>query len=106
MIVYGIELEALVHLLRDRRFQQNVITGMIGLAALVAMAREGRTRTLARVLAWDKRQRGRIAHASRSGGLPSPDREGRRGANRASTRLATACPVPSPISEPTTASPG
>jgi hypothetical protein len=56
MIVRGAELGALVHLLRDRRFQQNLITGIIGLAALVRIAREGRTRMLTCLMAWDKRQ--------------------------------------------------
>jgi hypothetical protein len=35
-----------------------------------------------------------------------PDREGLRGGDSRSIRPATACPVPSPISEPTTMSPG
>jgi len=55
MIVRGVELDALLNLLRDRRFQQNVITGAIALAAVVSMAREGWTRNLVRVVAWDKR---------------------------------------------------
>jgi len=60
MTVRWVELVALAHLLRDRRFQQTVITGMIGLAALVRMAREVRTRSLARLIAWDKRQDRRL----------------------------------------------
>jgi len=60
MTMRGVELVALAHLLRDRRFQQSVITGMIGLAALVSMAREVRARGLARLMAWDKRQDRRL----------------------------------------------
>jgi hypothetical protein len=67
MILRGVELDALVHALRDRRVQQNLITGIIGLAALVGIAREGRTRMLTHVLTWDKRQgrRDRTAAARR-----------------------------------------
>ncbi len=43
--------------LRDRDFQARVITGAIGAAALARLAQEGRDRNLARLAAWDKRQR-------------------------------------------------
>jgi hypothetical protein len=44
MVVRWVELDALMHLLRDRRFQQNLVTGIIGLAALGHMGREGQSR--------------------------------------------------------------
>jgi len=56
MIVLGVELDALLRLLRDRRFQQNVITSIIVLAALARLARESRDRSIARLVAWDKKQ--------------------------------------------------
>jgi len=56
LIVLGIEVSALVHLLRDRRFQQNVIVGIIVLAALSGLARENRARNIARLVAWDKKR--------------------------------------------------
>ncbi len=43
--------------LRDRDFQARVITGTIAAAALASLAREGRDRNLARLAAWDRRQR-------------------------------------------------
>jgi hypothetical protein len=39
-------------LLRDRRFREDAIVGAIVVAALVQMAREGRTRTWSRVVVW------------------------------------------------------
>jgi hypothetical protein len=65
MIVRWVGLDALIHLLRDRRFQENLITAIIGLAALRHMGKEGRTRMLARVLAWDKRLARRAQPAAR-----------------------------------------
>jgi hypothetical protein len=54
-VTLGIELDALAHLLRSRRFRERVIVGGIALAALARMARESRARTFARLAAWDKR---------------------------------------------------
>jgi hypothetical protein len=56
LIMLGIGLEALLNLLRNPRFQRNVITGLIGLAALARLSRESRARSLARLAAWDKKQ--------------------------------------------------
>jgi hypothetical protein len=56
LIVLGIELEALLNLLRSPRFQQNVIMGLIGLAALAHLSRETRARSFSRLAAWDKKQ--------------------------------------------------
>jgi hypothetical protein len=56
LIVLGIELQALLNLLRSPKFQRNVITGLIGLAALGRLSRENRTRSFARLAAWDKKQ--------------------------------------------------
>jgi hypothetical protein len=56
LIVLGIELEALLNLLRSPRFQRNVITGLIGLAAIARISRESQARNLARLAAWDKKQ--------------------------------------------------
>jgi hypothetical protein len=56
LIVLGIEVSAVVRLLRDRRFQQNVIVGIIVLAALSRLARENKARNIARLIAWDKKQ--------------------------------------------------
>jgi hypothetical protein len=55
MIVRWVELDALVRVLRNRQFQQNLVTGIIGLAALGRMVREGRTHMFTRLTAWDKR---------------------------------------------------
>jgi hypothetical protein len=56
MIVLGIELDAVARLLRNPRFQQNAITGVIGLVALSRLSRESRARSFARLAAWDKKQ--------------------------------------------------
>ena len=57
LIVLGIELKALLNLLRSPRFQRNVITGLIGLAALARLSKESQARSIARLAAWDKKQR-------------------------------------------------
>ena len=56
VIMLGIELDAVAGLLRNRRFQQNVITGIIGLVALTRLMRESQARNRARLIAWDKKQ--------------------------------------------------
>jgi hypothetical protein len=52
----GVELDALLRLLRSRQFQQKVITGIIVLAALARLAKEGQTHGIERLVAWDKKQ--------------------------------------------------
>ena len=53
----GVGLATLAHVLRSRRFHVQVIIGVIGLAALVRIARENQAATLARLAAWDKAAR-------------------------------------------------
>ena len=55
VIMFGIELDAVAHLLRDRRLQERVITGVIGLVALAGLARETQERSLARLATWSGR---------------------------------------------------
>ena len=45
-----------VRLPRDPRFQRRVIMGAIGLAALGGLAHNGQATSLARLVAWDKKQ--------------------------------------------------
>ncbi len=47
----GVELDALLRLLRSRQFQQNVITGIIVLAALARLAKESQTHGIERLVA-------------------------------------------------------
>jgi hypothetical protein len=54
--VLTIAVSAVIHLLRDRRFQTNVITLAIGAAALAGLAREGQTRSLSRLATWYRQQ--------------------------------------------------
>ncbi|MGE5291317.1 MAG: hypothetical protein ACM3ML_29770 [Micromonosporaceae bacterium] len=55
-VTLGIELDAVAHFLRSRRFREQVIVGGIVLLALRRMARENRARAFARMAAWDKRR--------------------------------------------------
>jgi hypothetical protein len=64
MVMRWVELDAVIQLLRNRRFQENLITAIIGLAALRHMGKESRTRMLTRVLEWDKRVAGRAQAAA------------------------------------------
>ena len=50
-------LVALGRLPRDRQFQERVIMLVIGIAAAAAIARENQARSLARLAAWDQRQK-------------------------------------------------
>jgi|HubBroStandDraft_6_1064221.scaffolds.fasta_scaffold186054_3 hypothetical protein len=43
-------------LLRSRRFQEPVIIGVVGLVALIALARQSNARARERLIAWDKKQ--------------------------------------------------
>ena len=52
-----IGLATLVHVLRSRRFHEQVIIGVIGLAALASLGRETQARVLARLAAWDPARR-------------------------------------------------
>jgi len=54
--VLTIAASAVTRLLRDRRFQANVITLAIGAAALAGLAREGQTRSLSRLATWYRQQ--------------------------------------------------
>ena len=56
LIVLGVELNALARLVGNRRFQRNLITGIIGLVALARLVGEGETRSFARLAAWDQKQ--------------------------------------------------
>jgi hypothetical protein len=54
MIVVGVELAALTRYLASRRFLATVIVGVIGVRALATLGKESQTRTVARVVAWDR----------------------------------------------------
>jgi hypothetical protein len=54
MIVVGVELAALTRYLASRRFIGTVIVAVIGVRALATLGKESRTRTVARVVAWDR----------------------------------------------------
>ncbi len=58
----GVVVVALARLPRDKRFQETVITLVIGLAALAAIARESQARSIARLAAWDERRHQRDLH--------------------------------------------
>lgn len=54
MIVVGVELAALTRYLASRRFVATVIVAVVGVRALATLGKESQTRTVARVVAWDK----------------------------------------------------
>lgn len=54
MIVMGVELTALTRYLVSRRFVATVIVAVVGVRALATLGKESQTRTVARVVAWDK----------------------------------------------------
>jgi len=54
MIVVGVELAALTRYLASRRFAATVIVAVIGVRALATLGKESQTRTMARVVAWDR----------------------------------------------------
>jgi hypothetical protein len=54
MIVVGVELAALTRYLASRRFVATVIVAVIGVRALATLGKESQTRTVARVVAWDR----------------------------------------------------
>ena|SRR5579863_1528995 len=62
----GVGLATLAHVLRSRRFRVQVIVGVIGLGALVRIARENQAATLARLAAWDKARSAAQRRAARS----------------------------------------
>jgi hypothetical protein len=62
----GVGLATLAHVLRSRRFRVQVIVGVIGLGALVRIARENQAATLARLAAWDKARSATQRRAARS----------------------------------------
>jgi len=53
---YVVAVSALASLLSDRRTRESVIVLALGVAAAAGLAREGQSRSLARLLAWDERQ--------------------------------------------------
>jgi hypothetical protein len=57
-------LAVLIHALRSRRFYENVAVGATVLAAGRNMGQESRANTLARLMAWDKRQDQRVKRES------------------------------------------
>ena len=54
MIVVGVELAALTRYLASRRFVATVVVAVIGVRALTTLGKESQTRTVARVVAWDR----------------------------------------------------
>jgi hypothetical protein len=62
----GVGLATLAHVLRSRRFRVQVIVGVIGLGALVRIARDNQAATLARLAAWDKARSAAERRAARS----------------------------------------
>ena len=54
MIVVGVELAALTRYLASRRFIGSVIVAVVGVRALATLGKESQTRTVARVMAWDR----------------------------------------------------
>ncbi len=57
LIVLGVEATALMRYLHSSRFLEQVAVGVIVLAALSRASRENRARALARLAAWDRRQK-------------------------------------------------
>ena len=51
---------------RDPRFQRNVVVLVVGLAAAARLAQNGQATSLARLAAWDRRQRERILSTVKS----------------------------------------
>ena len=54
MVVVGVELAALTRYLASRRFMATVIVAVLGVRALATLGKESQTRTVGRVVAWDK----------------------------------------------------
>jgi hypothetical protein len=65
MIVVGVELTALTRYLASRRFIGGVIVAVVGVRALATLGKESQTRTVARVVAWDKARIERELKATR-----------------------------------------
>ncbi len=59
LIVLGVETAALMRYLRSSRFLEQVTVGVIVLAAMSRLSRENRAHALARLTAWDRRQKRR-----------------------------------------------
>jgi hypothetical protein len=66
-IVASVELTALARHLASRRFMSQVITGAIVLAAVAELLRENQARSVARLVAWDRKRslRQELAAAAR-----------------------------------------
>lgn len=65
MIVVGVELAALTRYLASRRFVATVVVAVIGVRALATLGKESQTRTVARVVAWDKARSDRELKSAR-----------------------------------------
>jgi hypothetical protein len=60
MILLGIATSAVISLLRSRPFRARALTAVIGLLALRGIGQESSSRTMARVAAWDQRQKAHV----------------------------------------------
>ena len=65
-IVASVELTALARHLASRRFMAQVITGAIALAAVAELLRENQARSVARLVAWDRKRHLRDQLASQA----------------------------------------
>jgi hypothetical protein len=55
MVRYWIVLATVRHILQDRRFQETVIVGAIGVVALAQVGRDNQARPVRRAASWYKR---------------------------------------------------
>jgi hypothetical protein len=62
MILLGIGLSLVMRVLRDRRFYTYAITAIIVLVTGSKAAKENQTRSLQRLVEWNKRQTQRVEH--------------------------------------------
>ena len=65
-IVASVEMTALARHLTSRRFMAQVITGAIALAAAAELLRENQARSVARLVAWDRKRHLRDQLASQA----------------------------------------
>ena len=56
MVRYGVWLAVVIRILGDRRFQASVITGVIGVYALVSVIKSNQARPVRRALHWYNRK--------------------------------------------------
>jgi len=74
-VIKFVGLAAVARLPWDRRFQVQVITLAIGLAAAARIAREGQTTSFARIAAWDKQRNLRALLKKPKAALKAPARQ-------------------------------